>query len=89
VAYNAQDALVRRITEIIEYKGKISREQIYRTLKDCNHKQAEDAISIVVNSGKAKKCVGLYKGQDSYYLCEIKHLEKIIDVESTKEAIES
>jgi hypothetical protein len=79
VAYNPQDALVRRITEIIEHKGKISREQIYRMLKDCTHKQAEDAISIVVNSGKASRINSLYKNETSYYLYDIAHQNKIVD----------
>jgi hypothetical protein len=53
VAYNPQDALLRRTLAVLEKKGRISREEIYRMLKDCTHRQADDMIQIVLRSGRA------------------------------------
>jgi hypothetical protein len=68
VAYNPQDALLRRVTSIVERRGRILKEELYRTLKDCTHKQAEDVVNILVNSGKVNKIQTFLNGKVSYML---------------------
>jgi hypothetical protein len=50
VAYNPQDALKRRILALLERKPYISEAEIYRNVRDCTHRQAEDVLTILKNA---------------------------------------
>ena len=68
VAYNPQDALLRRILGIIERCGAVRKETIYKILKECTHKQAEDVVSVIENSGRAVRADCFVNGRMSYVL---------------------
>ena len=69
VAYSPQDALRRRVLAELDEKGRIDQKRIYRILKDCTHKQAEDVVTIIVNAGLAMKVFFARRDDTmSYYL---------------------
>ena len=55
VAYNPQDALLRRVKGVIAKQGHITKESVFKMLKDCTHKQAQDMINILIDSGEVVK----------------------------------
>jgi predicted ArsR family transcriptional regulator len=55
VAYNPQDALGRRILELIRKRGSVTCKDIYSSLRGCNSMQAKDALFILEQSEKAVK----------------------------------
>jgi hypothetical protein len=65
ISYNFQDSLKKRILKVLDKKGCISKTAIYNDLKECTHRQAEDVISILLNSGKMEQKIQYTKkGKD-------------------------
>jgi hypothetical protein len=64
VAFNPQDGLRRRILDMILHRGHVGVRDVYKKIEDCDSRQAEDALKILVNQGRIVK--GVYKGRTQY-----------------------
>jgi hypothetical protein len=64
VGYNPQDKLRRDILSLVTKKGHITIRDVYRKIKDCDSRQAEDALKILINQGYLEK--GAYHGHMQY-----------------------
>jgi hypothetical protein len=64
IAYNPQDRFRREILSLATRKGHITVRDVYRSIKECDSRQAEDALNILVKQGYLQS--GLFKNQIQY-----------------------
>jgi hypothetical protein len=60
ISWNAQDQLKRQILKMITDKGYVTVRDVYRNIRGCDSRQAEDALNILCHAGQAERVS--YKG---------------------------
>ena len=64
VSFSPQDKFRRQILKMIKNKGYVTVKDVYRNIRDCDSRQAEDALKILENQGRVTR--GFYNNVIQY-----------------------